>query len=279
MYTPSLKNKVILVTGGSGGIGNAIVNKLSSCKANIVSVYHKKLPADHVNESVCWIKADLTLSSDWELILSYTLKKFGRIDVLINCTGNLEPGDFSSLEENEVRNMIELNLTSVIIGIHKTLEIYKRQNQGHIINIGSLGGIVPMPYSAIYSAAKFALRGFTFSLSEELRETGIKISLITPGAVITGMLDYEAQHSNTAIAFISKPISPLKVAYAVLKVIRKPKSELIIPQSLSIVSRLLTFSPKIFSTFYTLLHKIGLIRKHNYLNRYCNFTLAGGLSK
>jgi short-subunit dehydrogenase len=279
VYTYSLKNKVILITGGSGGIGSAIVNKLSSSCANIVSVYHKKLPADQANENVFWIKADLTIPNEWELILSYTIKKFGRIDALINCTGNFEPGDFSSLEENEVGKMIELNLTSVIIGIHKTLKIFKEEDSGHIINIGSLGGIVPMPYSSVYCATKFALRGFTFSLAEELRETGIKISLITPGAVITGMLDYEAQNSNTAIAFISKPISPLKVANEVLKVIRKPQSEVIIPQSVSIASRLLTFSPKIFSTLYGLLHRIGLFRKRNYLNRYCNFTLARGLSK
>ena len=79
-----------------------------------------------------------------------------------------------------------------------------------------------MPYSAIYSATKFALRGFTFSLAEELKGTGTKISLITPGSVVTKMLDYEAKCENSAISFVSKPISPAKVADAVLRVIHKP---------------------------------------------------------
>jgi short-subunit dehydrogenase len=155
----------------------------------------------------------------------------------------------------------------------------KIQDFGHIINIGSLGGIVPMPYSAVYSATKFALRGFTFSLVEELKGTGVRISLITPGSVITKMLDYEAQGDNSAISFVSKPISPAKVADAVLRVIHKPRIEFIIPRSQSISSKLLVFSPKVFSVAYKLLHRLGLSGKRKYLNRYCNFSLMKGIAR
>jgi short-subunit dehydrogenase len=188
----------------------------------------------------------------------------------------LEPGDFLSLQEDELRKMIDINFTSVLIGIQKILTTMKKQGFGHIINIGSLGGIVPMPYSAIYSATKFALRGFTFSLAEELKGTGTTISLITPGSVITKMLDYEAQGDNSAISFVSKPISPIKVADAVLKVIHKPRGELIIPRNQSVPSKLLVFSPKIFSSLYKILHRIGISEKRKYLNRYSSFTLAKG---
>ena len=200
-----------------------------------------------------------------------------RIDVLINCAGYLEPGEFTSLEPNQINHMIELNLTSTIILIQKTLELMKEQRNGHIINIGSLGGIVPMPYSSVYSATKFALRGFSFSLAEELKGTGIKMSLITPGSVITKMLDYESQADNSAISFLSKPISPQKVADAVLQVIQKPTFEKIIPRSQSFGSKLLVFSPKVFSIAYKLLHRLGLSGKRKYLNRYCNFTLMKGV--
>jgi len=276
MSEKSLKNKVVIITGGSGGIGSAIVNKLSNYRASVVSVYNRNHPDDQSDENTICLKANLTKLEDWDRLLEFTLNKYGKINVLINCAGLLEPGDFLSLQEDQLRKMIDINFTSLLTGVKKTLTIMRKQGLGHIINIGSLGGIVPMPYSAIYSATKFALRGFTFSLAEELKGTGTKISLITPGSVVTKMLDYEAQGDNSAISFVSKPISPIKVADAVLKVIHKPRVELIIPRSQSVPSKLLVFSPKIFSSLYKILHRIGISEKRKYLNRYCSFTLAKG---
>lgn len=276
MLDKSLKNRVIIVTGGSGGIGSAIVNKLSNYGASVISVYNRNYPDDQSDENIIHVKANLRRSEEWDRLLAFTLNKYGRIDVLINCVGLLEPSSFLSLEKEQAKRMIDINFTSTLIGIQKTLTIMKKQEFGHIINIGSLGGIVPMPYSAVYSATKFALRGFTFSLAEELKGTGIKLSLVTPGSVITKMLDYEAQDDNSAISFVSKPISPVKVADAVLRVIHKPRVELIIPRSQSIPSKLLIFSPNIFSGLYKILHRIGISEKRKYLNRYCSFTLPKG---
>ena len=79
------------------------------------------------------------------------------------------------------------------------------------------------------------------------------------------------------MSFVSKPISPIEVAAAVLQVIHKPRVELIIPRSQSFGSKLLVFSPKVFSIAYKLLHRLGLSGKRKYLNRYCNFTLMKGV--
>jgi len=277
MKNQLLKDKVIVVTGGSGGIGNAIVNKLASYDAKICAVYHRNITANYDDKNICWFQADITTPEDRDRLLSFTLQKFGKIDVLINCAGILEPGEFSSLDINQISKMIDINFISTIILTQKAISIMKNQRSGHIINIGSLGGIVPMPYSAVYSATKFALRGFSFSLAEELKVTGVNLSLITPGSVVTKMLDYEAQADNSAISFVSKPISPMKVADAVLKLIYKPTVEIIIPHSQSFGSKLLVFSPKVFSGLYKILHRIGISGKRNYLNRYCNFTLMKGV--
>jgi 3-oxoacyl-[acyl-carrier protein] reductase len=258
MSKKSMKNKVVIVTGGSGGIGNAIVNKLTDCYANVISVYNNNYPYEQSNVNIVCVKANLRRSKEWDKLLAFALNKYGKIDVLINCAGVLEPGEFLSLQEDQFRKMIDINFTSVLIGIQKTITPMKNQGFGHIINIGSLGGIVPMPYSAVYSATKFALRGFTFSLTEELKGTGINISLITPGAVITKMLDHEAQDNDAAISFVSNPISPIKVAGAVMKVIHKPNAELIVPRSQSLRSKILVFSPNLFSRIYSLLHRIGI---------------------
>ena len=275
----SLKNKIIVVTGGSGGIGSAIVNKLLDRGAKVVSVFCNHCPFEHLSENIICIRADLTQSREWDRLISFVQKQYGKIDVLINCSGYLEPGDFLSLQENEIKKMIETNFYSVIIGIHKTLKVFQEQGSGHIINIGSLGGIVPMPYSSVYSATKFALRGFTLSLSEELKRTGIDVSLISPGSVLTKMLDHEAQNENTAIAFVSKPLSPVEVAKAVIKVMYKPKIELILPASQSIPLKILSYSPFVYSKLYQVLHKIGIKRKQYIMNRYSNFELTEGVTK
>jgi short-subunit dehydrogenase len=277
MHYQKLKNKVILVTGASGGIGNSIVNKLASCDANVVAVFNQNLPSESSYKNILWLRADVTNPDEIDKLLSFTLKKFERIDVLINCAGILEPGNFSSLKINTLRKMIDVNFTSTLIITQKVLSVMKSQGNGHIINIGSLGGIVPMPYSSVYSATKFALRGFSFSVAEELKGTGVNVSLITPGSVITKMLDYEAQADNSAISFLNKPVSPIDVADAVLHVIHKPTIEKIIPRTQSFGSKLLVFSPKIFSIAYKLLHRLGLSGKRNYLNRYCDFSLTKGV--
>jgi short-subunit dehydrogenase len=276
MSRNSLKNKVVLVTGASGGIGNAIVNKLESQNAKIFALYNRNFISDHLANNVCWLQADITKAEDRDKILLFALQKYGRIDALINCAGFLEPGEFFSIDVNHLYKMIDVNFTSTLILTQKILEIMKAQSFGHIINIGSLGGIVPMPYSAVYSATKFALRGFTFSLVEELKGTGINISLVTPGSVITKMLDYEALENNFAISFVSNPISPIKVADAVLKVIRKPRIELSVPGSEYIPSKLLVFSPKLFSSMYKFLHRAGISQKRKYLERYNTKELLKG---
>ena len=272
-----LKDKVIVVTGSSGGIGSAIVNKLASFDANVVAVYHLNLPLDFSHKNILWLQADVTNSADIDRLLAFTSQKFGRIDVLINCAGLLEPGEFSSLEINQLKKMLDVNLTSTLTITQKVLSVMISQGNGHIINIGSLGGIVPMPYSSVYSATKFALRGFSFSVAEELKGTGVNVSLITPGSVITKMLDYEAQADDSAISFVSNPISPMKVADAVFQIIQKPVIEKIIPRSQSLGSKLLVFSPNLFSIVYKLLHRLGLAGKRKYLNRYCNFSLMKGV--
>jgi hypothetical protein len=279
MKNQLLKGKVIVVTGASGGIGSAIVNKLASLDANVVAVYHLNLLFDFSHKNILWLQADVTNSADIDRLVAFTSQKFERIDVLINCAGLLEPGEFSFLEINQLKKMIDVNLTSTLTITQKVLSLMKSQGNGHIINIGSLGGIVPMPYSAVYSATKFGLRGFSFSLAQELKSSGIKVSLVTPGSVVTKMLDYEAQADNSSLSFVSKPISPMKVADAVLEVINKPSVELIIPRSQSFGSKLLIFSPKVFSIAYKLLHRLGLSGKRKYLNRYCNFSLMKGATR
>lgn len=265
---PDLKNKVILIAGASGGIGSAIVKLLSDPGASVVAAYFSTFPIqfkEDLNKRTLLLQADLTKYENWNFVVEKILKQFGKIDVLINCVGTLAPGEFLSPQINKIEKMVNTNILSVLYGIHTVLPVMKRQCFGHIINIGSLGGIVPMPYSAAYSATKFALRGFTYSIAQELKGIGIKISLVTPGSVKTKMLDEEAMNDKSIISFVNKPMNPDKVAEGVLKLIRKPKTEIIIPSTAVLSTKVITVFPKLLFLFYPLLEKTGIRKRKKYL--------------
>ena len=266
MSNHSLKNKVVIITGGSGGIGYEIVKKLAACEANVISSYHNSLPAN-TSDNISWIKLDLTQSTEWDKLLSYSKNKYDKIDVLINCAGILEPGEFTSLDGNQIREMIDLNLTSVLIGTHKTLAILKYQKFGHIINIGSLGGIIPMPYSSVYSATKFALRGFSLSIAQEYKGTDIRISILTSDSVVGKMLDRESENSRPTISFYNNPLPPQLIADEIVKLIAKPKVEKIIKGYNKIPSIVLGSFSNLFQFIYPFLENRSGKGRAKYIKR------------
>lgn len=267
MLNDSLKNKTILVAGASGGIGRTVISRFFDPESNVITVYNKTHPDFQADSNISLIKADLTKADEWDRVLHFTSQKYGKLDVLINCPGVLIPGDFLTQTEEQITEMININLSSTIIGTQKTLQLMKEQGFGHIINIGSIGGIIPMPYSTVYSATKFALRGFTHSLAQELKDSNVSVSLVSPGPVNTQMLKQEADHHKTSIAFLNKALKPEQVAESIIQIINQPKTEVIIPSSLSFPSRAVFFFPELFSKAYVLIEKIGIWRKKLYIKK------------
>ncbi len=273
MSNTSFANKIILVTGASGGIGRSVTSSLIELNARVIAVYNNNRPDFNDAGVISLVKADLSISKEWDRVLHFVYKKYGKLDVLINCTGLLTPGNFLNQSEVIINELISINLLSTLIGTNKILKLMSDQGFGHIINLGSVGGIVPMPYSTVYSATKFALRGFTHSLAEEIKKSGVFISLISPGPVHTEMLKQEASYYKTSIAFLNNPINPKQVVTAIIKTIRKPKTEVIIPSSLSIPSKIVFLFPGLFSRLYRLIEKIGKRKKRTYLKKLFDFSL------
>ena len=123
-----------------------------------------------------------------------------------------------------------------------------------------------MPYEPIYSATKFALRGFSLSFNEELRGTGIYCSLISSGPVKTKMLDKEARDPDSVIAFMTKPIEVERVAETVLSLLIHPKPEVLLPHTAGLSSRLLAFTPRLFGLVFRLLTPYGEWQRNRYMN-------------
>lgn len=279
MSSESLENKTILIAGASGGIGGAVVRRLSNSNSNVVALYNKNHPDFQSDNNISLVKADLIKPDEWDRVLHFVFQKYGRIDAMINCTGVLLPNDFINQSEEEIGEMLNVNLSSVILGTQKIMKIMQKQGYGHIINLGSAGGIIPMPYSSVYCATKFALRGFTHSLAQELKGTGVYISLVSPGPVNTKMLQREADYTKTAIAFLNKALKPDQVADAIIKTIDKQKTEVIVPASLNMPAKTVFIFPQLFSEVFKLIEKYGKWRKKAYMKKQFEFSLQKRVTK
>ena len=258
----TLAGKVVLIAGGSGGIGSEVYKKLLLLDVKVIGIgrtenINLKKFSEKYSKEYNWIISDLSLVSGWEDSLSKIKEKSGKIDVLVNCVGFLIPGMVENLTYGQIEQVISTNFTSAVIAFKSVLPIMKGQGFGHIINVGSLGGIVPMPHESIYCATKFALRGFSLSLQRELTGTGINISLISPGPVLTKMLAVESSDPGSTIAFVNYPVKAELVAEKIIHLILHPKPELISSSGIKTAVLLLNLFPYLFNLIYPLLNYLG----------------------
>jgi NAD(P)-dependent dehydrogenase (short-subunit alcohol dehydrogenase family) len=174
--------KRILVTGGTKGIGEAIVNRLLR-GGGIVLATARTFPVGGNSER--FIQADVSTRSGADHVIKTTLERLGGLDILINNAGI---GMFETVEEtspDDFRAVLETNLFGVFYCCHEAIPEMKKRGGGYIINISSLAGANPHPRMAAYNASKFALNGFSEALMQEVRQDNIKVSYIMPGSVNT----------------------------------------------------------------------------------------------
>jgi NAD(P)-dependent dehydrogenase (short-subunit alcohol dehydrogenase family) len=189
-----LKDKVAVVTGGGRGIGREIANLFASEGANI-SVSARS--SDQLDETVNTIKnagaeaiaitADVSNEEDVHEIVEETMRKFGHIDILVNNAGILGPGPIASVDSEEWRRVIEVNLLGTFYCSKAVTPILINRGWGRIINISSRSGKIGHPFMTAYCASKHGVVGFTKALAEELIPFNITVNAICPGLVDTDM--------------------------------------------------------------------------------------------
>jgi short-subunit dehydrogenase len=229
---------VILVTGASSGIGEAIA-KLFAQQGYRVSMGARRLErlqsvAGEINSAggdSLAVQSDLAIYEDIQRLVSETLNQFGQINVLVNNAGF---GRIKWLEEldpmEDIQAQIQINLITTILVSREVLPHMIQQRSGHIINMGSMGGLVASPTYTIYSASKFGVRGFTEALRREVGVYNVNVSGIYPGAVNTEFKQHAGIDRKTGRTTPqSLRLEPEEVARAVLSMVNRPRRELIIP--------------------------------------------------
>jgi len=214
--------KRVLITGGSGGIGAAIVTAFAKEGYQVVFTYNKNISSA---EAISKKTAATALAVDMENIenIRTTVHKaaalLGRIDILVNCAGISQIKLFTDLTDKDLARMVQINLTAVMTVTHAAAPYMIHNHSGRIINIGSMWGKTGASCEVHYSATKAALEGFTKALAKELGPSGITVNCIEPGVIETPMnasLDEETVQELIDETPLMRLGTPSDVADAVL---------------------------------------------------------------
>ena len=191
----SLKDKVAIVTGGTRGIGRAIVFELIQNGAKVLFTYLKSdesagIMLDEIKElkgEAEAVKADVRLYNEAKRTVDETINKFGKIDILVNNAGITKDKALMMMEPAEWSDVINTNLTGYFNMSKACIVTMLKQKSGIIINISSISGVVGLPRQVNYSAAKAGEIGMTKSLAKEVASYGIRVNAIAPGFIDTDM--------------------------------------------------------------------------------------------
>ncbi len=200
---------VAIVTGASSGIGRVCAEQLSSAG---FAVYGTSRTPKKTNGSVSFPMQKLDVREDASVgaLVKRVLTDSGRIDVLVNNAGVAIVGAVEETSLEEIRAVMETNFFGAVRMIHAVLPVMRKQRRGRIINIGSMAGFLPMPFSAAYCASKHALRGFSESLDHEVRSFGIRVSVIEPGFIRTDIVEHSPAAASCFEPYVSVRQKPLR---------------------------------------------------------------------
>ena len=192
----NIVSKVIVVTGGSRGIGAEIVKLLAKSGHNVILNYNKSEEcAQNVEKeltkqgkAVDIFKADISKSEEAKKLIQFALNKYGRIDVLINNAGISQSKLFTDITDEDWQNMIANNLSSAFYCSREAAKNMIHNKQGLIINISSIWGLTGASMEVHYSTAKAGMIGLTKALAKELGTSNIRVNAIAPGIIDTDMV-------------------------------------------------------------------------------------------
>lgn len=200
-----MSSKIWFITGASKGFGR-VWTEAALKRGDKVAATARNLDdlaelVSQYGENVLPIKLDVTDRTAGMAAIQQTNDHFGRLDVVINNAGYGHFGAIEEISEEEARSQLETNLFGALWITQAAIPIMRAQGSGHIMQVSSVGGIVAFPTVGLYHASKWALEGFSESLSQEVAGFGIHVTLIEPGGYATDWGGSSAAHSQPIAAY------------------------------------------------------------------------------
>ena len=229
------KNKVVLITGASSGIGKQTAIEFAKLGLSIILVARRKnkleqveneLKQFNVNTLVC--ACDVSKKDQVEELSKIVLQKFDSIDILVNNAGFAIYGSVSDLSIDEIESQMETNYFGMIYCVKNFLPLMLKKKSGHIVNVASVGASFSVPGVSSYCATKFAMLGFSEGLKHELYGTGVGLTVVSPIMVRTPLFEHPS-FTNFSKFSTGVSLSSETVAKTIIKASNSSRLEIVVP--------------------------------------------------
>jgi short-subunit dehydrogenase len=248
-----LAGQVVVVTGASMGIGEAITKVFADEGASIVMLSRDAARAEVARARVGFPDRTVTLSCDVrnaeeiDRVLALTLHHFKRLDVWVNNAGHGLFDSVSQVDMSTCHELFETNFFGAVSAMQAVIPVMRQQGRGTIINISSVAGHIPLPFHAAYSATKFALNAIGKAAGVELKKDGIHVLTVCPGYVRTGFSEnaVRGRELKRVRPRSVRGISAERVARATLRGYLKQKREVIVPWPMHVPVKLYQLFPAV----------------------------------
>lgn len=259
-----------LVTGAASGIGAEVARRVAARGFRVIAVDRNQTLADaaaaRTAADAIGVACDLSDAAAVESLCERIRHEWSdELQLLICNAGVIVPADVAELEQPVADLHLDVMLRAPIHMIRAAVPGFLKRGSGHVLATVSMGGIIPMPGSAVYSAAKFGMRAFLAALYAEVKQHGIGVSGIYPNAVDTPMLRKEAASGGSALNFVGAVRSVDDVADAYDRALDTGKLEFYVPYSDSLSGRLVATKLALIPKLLPLLNRIGERGRRRYL--------------
>ncbi len=203
----SLANQVILITGATSGIGEAVARQAAAQKAKLVLAARREGILQTIKDIVekqgaeaIIVPTDMADTDQVKALADKALNQFGQVDILVNNAGFGQMGPIEEIPAEAVKYQFEVNVFGLLTLTRALIPAMRQRQQGRIINISSVAGQISMPFSGVYNASKFALEALSDALRVELTPFGIHVVVVEPGPVAT---DFFQIAKEKTVSFVS----------------------------------------------------------------------------
>jgi 3-oxoacyl-[acyl-carrier protein] reductase len=226
-------SQTFVVTGCASGIGRSLARRLHAMGHSLLATDVNEVGLREAAEADGWAASERAVARAldvrdpraWRETIAAAVERWGRLDALVNVAGVLVATWAHESTDTQVEQLIDINTKGMLHGTNAALRVMVPQKSGHVVNVASLAGIVPVPGLALYSASKHAVRAYSIAVAQEVRRHGVYVTAVCPAVVRTPMMDIQIDREEAAFTFSgSRPLEPEEVVSAIVDraLVRRP---------------------------------------------------------